>query len=171
MDLSTVLFGLVLVAAVVGLIMWTIEKSSKSKNAPVYIYPATPQVAFPFEPLTELVEDCANKFSVSPLPFKPPIRISPAHYFPKDEAAFYLPSTATIYVKDTFANAARPEELLHAVMMMLVHAWLYQRLQLQMTQPDDPVYLTAIKVAQMLLGLTGESISQEVHPVSESAST
>jgi hypothetical protein len=44
-------------------------------------FPNKPEVFFPFEPLTELVETCAKKFINSPIPDIPKVFVSPAHYF------------------------------------------------------------------------------------------
>jgi hypothetical protein len=67
---------------------------------------------------------------------------------------FYHKPTNAIYCSDSDVNAATPADLANAVMIELVHAWLYQHLvNLYNTPINNPVYENCFVVAKKMMGL------------------
>jgi hypothetical protein len=115
--------------------------------------PTKPNVAFPFEPLTELAEECSRRFAAYPLKRVPSVYLSPAAYFAGDVPAFYHRGSASIYFKDTFANEATPQHLAEQMMYQLIHAWMDQNLYFPVDNPKHDKYEACFTTAKRLLGL------------------
>jgi hypothetical protein len=122
-------------------------------------YPV-PQVAFPFEPLNELVAECAKKFEHYPLRSIPVIKLSPASYLPKNANVIYHPKSNQIYMNDKYAAAVTPESLADTISSQLVYAWLWQHRQSLFgdLKLDERLFTACQDVGAALLGLRKSNV-------------